>query len=212
MSRAELQKVLDFILNRADEKEFEVIRKACERRNRDGAFAAIGSSSSTVMAKKMAESVETTMGSSLESVRSMSRNFVADLIRKQEPGIGDEELAALVEHYLPSGAAGRASPTGGPGEPGRKDDSGREGSTTGRAADFGLPAEMLLAMARDFVSYSEGTMAPSRQKELWDEMPRWQDEYWKALPPEIKAIVKAYLEGTIDAKTFTSALLSLLEL
>ncbi|HUX42122.1 MAG TPA: hypothetical protein VMV83_13230 [Rectinemataceae bacterium] len=203
MSRAELQRVLDFILNRADEDEFEVIRKACERRNRDGAFAAIGSSSSTVMAKKMAESVESTMGSSLESVRTMSRNFVADIIRKQEPNIGDEELAALVEQYLPSGEQRRASTPGGAGE---------DPSAAGRAADFGLPAEMLLAMARDFVSYSEGTMAPSRQKELWDEMPRWQDEYWKALPPEIKAIVKAYLEGTIDAETFTSALLSLLEL
>ncbi len=201
MSRAELQKVLDFILNRADETEFEVIRKACERRNRDGAFAAIGSSSSTVMAKKMAESVESAMGSSLESVRAMSRNFVADIIRKQEPNIGDEELAALVEHYLPTAEQTASAVSGRAG-----------GAADGLAAGFGLPAEMLLAMARDFVSYSEGTMAPSRQKELWDEMPRWQDEYWKALPPEIKAIVKAYLEGTIDAETFTSALLSLLEL
>ena len=197
MSRDELQRTLDFILNRADESEFEVIRKACERRSRDGAFAALGSSSAYVMAKRMAEGVQTTMGSSLESVKAMSRNFIADLIRKEEPGLSDEELEAAVEHFLPSRPEKNLDPD---------EASGNAGT------DFGLPADMLLAMARDFVSYSEGSMAPSRQKELWDEMPRWQDEYWKALPPEIKAIVKAYLGGTIDAETFTSALLSMLGL
>lgn len=196
MSRDELQRTLDFILNRADESEFEVIRKACERRSRDGAFAALGSSSASVMAKRMAEGVQTTMGSSLESVKAMSRNFIADLIRKEEPGLSDEELEAAVEHFLPSRV--------------EKSDAGE--SAARAEADFALPSDMLLAMARDFVSYSEGSMAPSRQKELWDEMPRWQDEYWKALPPEIKVIVKAYLEGEIDASTFTSALLSILGL
>jgi len=191
MSRAELERVLDFILNKADEAEFEVVRKACERRNRDGgAFASLGSSSSSVIARQLAESVETAMGSSLESVRTMTRGFVAGIIRKHEPDIADEKLDALIEHYLPS------------------DDASRDEEGGDARPDF--PPEMLLAMTRDFVAYSEGSMAPSRQKELWDEMPRWQDEYWRAFPPSIKAIVKANLEGRIDAATFTTALLSLL--
>lgn len=200
MSRAELERALDFILNRADEAEFEVLRKAVERRTRDGgAFAALGSSSAAVLARKMAESVQGAMGASLDSVRDMTRGFVADIIRKHEPDIGEEELAALLEHYLPTE---EGSGTGG--------DAGPRPGEAGSPRDFGFPPEMLLGMARDFVSYSEGSMAPSRQKELWDEMPRWQDEYWTAFPPEIKSIVKAYLEGKLDAETFTSALLSLL--
>lgn len=203
MSRAELERILDFILNKADESEFEVIKKACERRTRGGgAFAALGSSSASVMAKKMAESVDVAMGASLESIRTMTRGFVADIIRKHEPNIGDDELEALVDHYLPSSDSGNrgegGSGTSAPGEEGPE--------------KLPLPAEMLLGMARDFVSFSEGSMAPSRQKELWDEMPRWQDEYWKAFPSSIKAIVKAYLEGRIDPATFTSALLTILGL
>jgi len=189
MSRSELESVLDFILNRASEAEFEVLRKACERRLRDGgAFAAIGSSSSTAMAKRMAADVDGMMGSSLESIREMTRGFVESLIRKNAPEITDEQLEEIVDSYLPN-----------------------EGSKAGaKAEESPLPPDMLLAMTRDFVSYSEGTMAPSRQQELWEAMPRWQDEYWQALPSEIKSIVKAYLEGKIDAETFTTALLSIL--
>jgi hypothetical protein len=160
VSRSELESVLDFIMNRASEAEFEVLRKACERRLRDGgAFAALGSSSSAAMAKTMAADVDGMMGSSLDSIREMMRGFVEDLVRKNAPEISDEQLTELVDSYLP-----------------------------------------------------EGSMAPSKQKELWDYMPRWQDEYWKAFPAEIKAIVKAYLEGKIDAETFTTALLSILEI
>ncbi|HUX36551.1 MAG TPA: hypothetical protein VMV44_01495 [Rectinemataceae bacterium] len=212
MSRAALERTLDFILNEADEEEFEVVRKACERRMRDGgAFASLGSSSSTVLAKKMAASVEEAMGSSLDSVRKLTRGFVADIILKNEPDIGEEDLEALLEHYLPTaGAGGRPAAGGETGETGG--DNVSDAMAKGHAEELPLPAEMLLYMTRDFVSFSEGSMAPSRQKELWDEMPRWQDDYWKALPPSIKAIVKAYLEGRMGAETFTTALLSILGL
>jgi len=55
-------------------------------------------------------------------------------------------------------------------------------------------------------------MPPSKQQELWESMPRWQDGYWAAFPAEVKALVKAYLEGKIDAETFSTALLSILGL
>jgi len=176
-------------MNRADEAEFEVIRKACDRRLRDrGAFSALGSTSSTAMARKMAEEVQTMMGGSMEAVRGMTRDFVEDLIRKNAPDIDEEELARALDSLLPPEGEKHDLP----------------------ASPF--PPEMLLSMARDFVSYSEGSMAPSRQKELWDEMPRWQDEYWSAFPAELKAIIKAYIEAKINAETFTTALLTMLGL
>lgn len=199
MARQELERVLDFIMNRADETEFDVIRQACERRVHDrGAFEALGSTSATAMAKGMAEGVESMMGASLQSIRGMMRNFVEDLILKEEPGISQSDLEALVEHYLPKAS-----------DPHAGTDADSAASLPQR---LGLPAEMLLGMARDFVSFSEGSMSPSRQKQLWDEMPRWQEEYWKAFPAEVKALVKGYLEGRLDAGTFTTGLLSLLGL
>jgi hypothetical protein len=55
-------------------------------------------------------------------------------------------------------------------------------------------------------------MPPSRQKALWEQMPRWQDEYWASFSPEIKALVKGYLEGRLDGDSFTTAVLSILGL
>jgi hypothetical protein len=67
-------------------------------------------------------------------------------------------------------------------------------------------------MVNSFVDYSRQAMPPSRQRELWESNPRWQDEYWAAFPAEIKALVKAYLEGRIDADSFGTAVLSVLGL
>jgi len=190
MPREELSAVLDFILNRADESEFEVVRKACERRLKDGgAFAALGASSPTVMAKDMAGRVQELMGATMGGMRETVRGFVETMIRQQESEMDEEEVQRLLDQLLPP-----------------------EGAERRAEAPSPLAPEALLAMTRDFVSYSEGTMPPSRQKELWDWMPRWQDRYWEALPSEIKAIVKAYIDGRLTAETFTTALLSILKI
>jgi len=106
--------------------------------------------------------------------------------------VTEEQLAALLDEYAP--------------EPGAAKKAGA------KAAASPLPPEAVLGMVRSFVEYSEGRMAPSRQQELWEQSSRWQDEYWAAFPAEIKALVKAYLEGRIDGDTFGTALLSVLGL
>ncbi len=116
------------------------------------------------------------------------RGFVEDIIRKNAPEITDEQLAALLDEYAPPPGARRkeeASP---------------------------LPPEALLGMATSFVEYARGAMPPSRQRELWESSPRWQDEYWAAFPAEIKSLIKAYIEGRLDADSFGAALLSILGL
>lgn len=193
MSRAELEAVLDFILNKASESEFDVIAKACERRIRDKtAFASLGGQGPGAMARRMADDLTTGVGATMESVRSTMKGFVTDIIRKNAPEISEEQLAALLDEYMPPEGSKKNLP------------EGNELSA--------IPAEALLGMVRSFVEYSEERMAPSRQKQLWDTNPRWQDEYWKAFPAEVKTIVKAYLEGRIDGDTFGTALLSLLGL
>jgi hypothetical protein len=194
MSRKELETVLDFILNRASGPEFDVIAKACERRVRDKtAFARLGGTGPAAMARGMSEELQRSMGSSLENVRATVKDFVADIIRKNAPEIPEDQLETLLREYVPE--AGEA----------------KKADLRGVAAQA-LPPEAVLGMVLSFVEYSEGRMAPSRQRELWETNPRWQDEYWAAFPAEVKAIVKAYLEGKLDGDTFGSGILSVLGL
>jgi hypothetical protein len=189
MARKELEFVLDYILNKADSREFEVIAKACQRRGRDiKAFESLGGEGPGAMARRMAGELEEGVGASMESLRDTVRGFVADIIRKDAPDIAEEQLAALLDEYAPPPGSKRAQ------------------------APSALPPEALLNMATSFVEYSRGAMPPSRQRELWESNPRWQDEYWAAFPSELKSIVKAYIEGRIDERTFGSALLSVLGL
>jgi hypothetical protein len=190
MSRKELEYVLDYILNKADAAEFEVIAKACQRRGRDSkAFAGLGGEGPAAMARRMAAELQTNVGATMDNVRGTVRGFVADIIRKNAPEITEEQLQDLLDEYDPPPGSRR---------------------TEDQAS--GMPPEALLGMAKSFVEYSRGVMAPSRQKELWDSNPRWQDQYWAAFPAEVKALVKAVIEGTIDEKTFGTALLSVLGL
>jgi hypothetical protein len=194
MSRKELEFVLDYILNKADPAEYEVIAKACQRRGKDmKVFESLGGEGPDAMARRMAGELENRVGATRENVRGIALDFVAGIIRKNAPEISEEQLAGLLDEYLP--------PADGPRGPKREK----------RPASI-LPPEALLGMVTSFVDYSRGAMAPSRQRELWESNPRWQDEYWAAFPPEVKALVKAYIEGRIDDETFGSAILSVLGL
>lgn len=191
MGRKELEAILDYILNQADDAEFEVIAKACERRANDKSwFGSVGGQGPGATAKKMAGDIQAQLGFSLDGIRQTVRDYVADIIRKNAPEISEEELDAVLTAYVPS-----------PGEAKAK-----------APRTSNLPPEALLSMVRQFVEYSEGSMAPSRQRELWERMPRWQDEYWAAFPAEVKALVKGYLDGKIDGDTFASGILSVLGL
>jgi hypothetical protein len=192
MSRKDLEFVLDYILNKADEPEFEVIKKACARRVKDKqVFAGLGGEGPGAMAKRMSKELQDGVGASMESIRGTVRGFIAEMVRKEMPEVDEAQLAAYLDEVAPP--------------PGAK----RKGAN---AAASKIPPAALLEMVTSFVDYSTGGMAPSRQEELWSQNPRWQDEYWALFPAELKALVKAYLDGQIDADTFGSALLSVLGL
>ena len=191
MTQETLQSVLDYILNKASENEFEVIVKACERRRRDSSlFAKIGGVNPQKAAHSAAEAVQASMGASMDGIRQTIKGFVADIIRKNAPEVTDEQLAELLAAYVPDPREAQAK----------------------ASEKSKVPPEALLAMVRDFTDYSLGMMAPSAQQALWERMPRWQEEYWRSFPPELKAFVKAFLESRIDAETFWGAVYSVLGL
>jgi len=194
MGRNELQAVIDFILNKSDESEFEVITKACERRRRDmGKYAGLGGLNPGALAEKMAASVQEGVSASLDGLRATVRDYVTRMIRQKEPGASDEQIEALLDEILP-------------------DRSGAESRLAGMHESDDLPPEALAMMIRDFTDYSLGMMPPSRQQELWERIPQWQDQYWKAFSPEIRAFLKARLEERLPEDEFWSAVFSLLGL
>jgi len=200
MGRQELQAVIDFILNTSNEAEFEVILKACERKRRDlGKFAGLGGLNPGALAGKMAASVQEGVSASLEGLRATVRDYVTRLVRQKEPGASDAQIEALLDQVLPDRSMS---------ETGASTDA--QSSVDGASAD--LPAEALALMIRDFADYSLGMMPPSKQQELWEQMPQWQEMYWAAFSPEIKAFLKARLEGRLADDEFWSAVFSVLGL
>jgi len=198
MSRKELEIVLDYILNKADASEFEVIAEACQRRGRDlKAFASLGGEGPNAMARRLALELQTGVGATMENVQGTVRAFVAEIVRKNAPEVTEEQLAALLDEYAP---------------PMRSPSGERLADERRKKAVSPLPPDALLGMVSSFLEYSRGAMAPSRQRELWEASPRWQDEYWAAFPQEAKALIKAYLEGKMSDDTFGSAILSVLGL
>jgi len=110
-----------------------------------------------------------------------------------EQNFDSEQIEALLDECLPD----RSDPS--------------SGARDVPAADS-LPPEAVAMMVRDFVDYSLGLMPPSRQRELWEGLDAWQDKYWQAFSPELRAFVKARLEGRLAEDEFWSAVFSLLGL
>lgn len=198
MTKSELQAVVDYILNKAGPGEFEVIVKACERRRHDmGKYAGLGGLNPGALAEKMAASVQEGLSSSNAGLRDSVREYVARLVRQKEPDASDEQIEAMLDQVLPDRSASGPGGVGTPSRPGISDE---------------LPPEAVMMMVRDFCDYSLGLMPPSKQQELWEGIPQWQDQYWKVFPPEIKAFVKARLEGRLQEDEFWSAVFSVLGL
>ncbi|HAP42668.1 MAG: hypothetical protein A2087_02680 [Spirochaetes bacterium GWD1_61_31] len=210
---ADLPAVLDYILNRAPVAELEVVAKALERRRQDaGRYEGLGGLSPAAMAERMAGSINQGIEGSMDSLRRTVRKYVEDIIRRQAPEASDLEVAALLDHYVgqaeaavlgQSGSANSAPADGSP--PGLVDYDG--GDVTA-----GLPPDAVMMMVRDFADYSLGLMPPSRQKELWDWMPRWQDKYWISFDPQLKSLIKARLENRLAEDAFWQAVFSILGL
>jgi hypothetical protein len=184
---------LDFILNSASEAEVEVVFKAVERRRADFMrMEGLGVIGPLQAAKGTQKMIEQSMGLSLDSIRDTVRGFVADMIVKEAPDIPQKDLDALLEAWIPEGGKPRAR------EP-----------AEGEAADTGgIPPDALIAMIKQFMSYSTGSMSASEQTTLWESMDDWADKYWNAFPERIRRLISACLKGRLDPEVFWKAVMS----
>jgi hypothetical protein len=192
MRKPGLELILDYILNKANEHEFEVIIKACEKRRKDsGIFASLGDLSPASLAGRIAESVEEGINESMDGLRQTVSDYIARIVRSHDPSISDAELEKMLEHCLPDRKAVNKASFNKMNE---------------------IPPQAVLEMIQAFMDYSNGIMPPSKQQELWENIPRWQDSYWKIFSPELKAFIKANLEGRLPDEEFWTAVISMLGL
>jgi DNA-binding PucR family transcriptional regulator len=176
----ELYSVLDYILNRASEKELEAVTAALKKRL-EHVHGAMGLDPSK-MAKAVSDNINEQVQSSIEQVHKNVQGFIARLIKQEVPDIPDEHLQVLLDTWAP--------------EPGKKPVRERVSN---------LPPDVLLTMIRQFLSYSLGMMGITEQEKLRDEIPDWQEEYWRSFPPEVQRLISMVLKGNLDEEMFWHA-------
>ncbi len=225
---AQLMDVLDYILNSAGLREIDALAAAVERRRKDlASLSGMSTLDPQRFARGMAEAVQESIDGSMEGMRRSFRQFAADLIRKEAPELSEDQMAELVEAWIPDrptrpGARGRAGGASGasdlppmPPFPGA-DASGAVGGGSRpvglarKGLVNGIPAEAMLEMARQFVAYSAGRMTLADESALRDAVGDWTALYWKKFPEPLRGLIRDYLAGGFPEEAFERELGSLL--
>ena len=186
MANSELVRVMDYILNRCDEKSIEAISAAVVRRRRE--LTMFGNSANMPDPRKMAKEIsgQINMGASIDGMRETVRNMAVRIIRQEAPELTDAQVAELTAAWIPDSRY--------------------------RSSESDLPSGMLLEMIDQFVSFSSGTMDSADDKKLRNEIGAWPERYWKAFPEVVKIIIKDYLNGEINEKAYRSKIAAALSL
>ena len=186
MADAELLAVLDYILNRCDEKAIDAVAEAVVRRRRDLAMA--GGAANLPDPRRLAEGLSgrVNTAATIDGLRKTVTDMALRIIKQHAPDISDAEASALAAAWIPGGGGG-----------------GEESV---------LPPAVLLDMVNQFVRFSTGTMNQDEDGRLRKEMGAWPERYWKAFPGVIKSIIKNHLDGETNGAEFHAALRTALAL
>ena len=134
----DLYKTVDYILNRANTKDLDVIKAALERRERDNRKR-VSAGNIRTTAHDLAGSVSDQLGS-IGDVKEMTIRYVREMVRKALPAMPEEHLDLLLEEWVPSRGA--------------------------KVAETNLPQDVVRSMVVQFVDYSVGRMSASDKAQL----------------------------------------------
>lgn len=200
--KADLMRVLEYILNESTIREIDALEAAVERRRRDlSRESGIISLDPERAARTMTESVNKSIDASMDGIRNTFRQFAADLIRKEAPELTDEQMSELVSAWMPKKAGSREA---------QNKQSTYKGIAQ-KGAINGIPKEAFLEMVLQFVAYSTGKLSLSEESALRDAIGDWTTVFWKRFPPEIQALVKEYLGGLVSGADFEATLMEYLQ-
>ena len=176
MANPELVKVMDYILNRCNERDIEVLAAAVVRRRRD--LALFGNMQNMPDPKQMAQKMSTQMNleGTIAGLRESVREFAARVIRQEAPEVNDAQVEELTRAWIPGSSANTA------------------------AGD--LPPDLLAGMIGQFVAFSRGEMDGEEDASLREQFGAWPERYWKAFPQVMRLIITDYLKGEMGDEEF----------
>ena len=176
-SRQDLAQTLDFILNRCNEGEIDIVAAAVVRRRRD--IAMFGSVPVIPNAGQMAKELSSQLDieGSIENLRNSVKEYAMRIIKQEAPELSDEQINELCQAWIPE-----------------KTDQGQNE----------LPRDVLSVMVEQFISFSLGKMSEEEENSLRKEMGAWPEKYWKGFPKVIRLLITDFLKGEVDETDFRS--------
>ncbi len=187
MNEEQLYEIADFILNKATTAEIEVLIAAIKKRL-TGTKGPLGLDPAK-MARSVSDSINDNIDSTLHQVHEHIQGYMRKLIKQEVPDIPEEHLRELIDTWAP-------------------DPHGKNSSGDRNESAAGLPPDVLLTMAKQFLSYSLGAMSLREQQRLREEIPDWYEVYWQRFPPGVKKLLSLIIKGEIDEQQFWKRLSS----
>ncbi len=177
MEDRELYNIVDYILNKAGDRELEVIKEALRRRIENKSHSPMGIDINRI-AHDAGRDLGKQVASSKKMISDTVKDFVVKTIRQEAPGISDHDLGVLLDQWVPDPE--RAKKRGGAEK---------------------LPNDVVIKMIDQILRFSSGEMSVTEQAELNRSMPDWQENYWRHFPDRIRGLITLYLKGKIDSGT-----------
>lgn len=125
------------------------------------------------LAKDMSLRISRQMGMADLNIKKMSRDLVAQMARHYKPDISQKEVDAIVNQMVPD----------------------KKNTGVAERIPYGILRDMIV----QYVRYSAGVMPEKEQSQ----MPAgWSKKYWDSFSPEIRVLIKKYLQNGIDNSNF----------
>ena len=197
MSKEDLALTLDYILNRSNERDIEVIAAAVIRRRRDmsmGIHMPVAPDP-----RRMAEEIQAQLNleGNIEGLKKTVRDYAIRIIKQEAPELTDKQVDELTRAWVP-GERGSPRDRASPGRKKTKGSKVPEEST--------IPPDLLGSMIEQFVSFSQGEMTEQEDQSLRREMGSWPEKYWKAFPEVIRLLITDYIKEEISLTEFKTRL------
>lgn len=192
--------VLDYILNQCSSKELDVIEQAVIKRKSNLGSISLNLNS---FAKNLSTTMNDSISQTISGFQESLKDFAWDLVKKENPDLSDEETEVIVNQMIPDILASQ------------KESKAAEFLRKGESLVVdgevnGFPVDAMLEMVFQFISYSNGRMAPEEERALHNAVRDWPTVYWKAFPVPLQDLIRSYLKGNVNADVFESALTMLL--
>jgi hypothetical protein len=134
----ELYRAIDYIMNRASDKDLDVIKAAIERRGSDNRHR-VSAAGLRGSARDLAGAASQQLAG-VGDVKEMTRQYVREMVHRLLPAIPEEHLELMLEEWIPKAER--------------------------HVTEDNLPRDVVRSMIVQFVDYSVGRMSAAERAEM----------------------------------------------